>query len=108
MLFKREIYDRIGGFSDKLQVYEDFDLKLRILTTTEAKWTYSHTRGTAYRVLAGGLSRSRPAGNMMKLYRIVLSHSPAIINKTGFSRFMTSLFDLTVFHIGKIISRLTK
>jgi glycosyltransferase involved in cell wall biosynthesis len=109
MLIKRGVYDSVGGFSEKLKVYEDDDLKMRFLINTSAKWVYSHAPGTAYRQLPDGLSKNRPFNNMMTLYRLlIIDNSPAFIKKIGFGDFTISLIHLTIFHIRKAFSYFTR
>lgn len=106
MLFTRKAYDDVGGFSSQLKVYEDLDLKLRLAFLPEIKWVYSNAPGTAYRIGSDGLSRKRPLINMMKLFSIIFSQSSTIVQKIGFADYFASLFELSVYHLQKVVLRL--
>jgi len=55
IMFRKEIYESIGGLDHDLKTHEDWDLKLR-LSNTDAVWKYNPGMGTAYRRAGQGLS----------------------------------------------------
>lgn len=52
--FPKEIYNRCGGYTKELNLYEDWELNIKFLGYT--KFVYSGGYGTAYRHKMGGLS----------------------------------------------------
>ena len=52
--FPKETYIEIGGFEINLNLYEDWDLNLRLFA--EVPFLFSNGYGTAYRLETGGLS----------------------------------------------------
>ena len=52
--FPREYYDLCGGYTKGLNLYEDWELNIKLLQYTD--FVYSGNFGTAYRHKAGGLS----------------------------------------------------
>ena len=52
--FPREYYDQCGGYTKGLNLYEDWELNIKLLQYTD--FVYSSHFGTAYRHKAGGLS----------------------------------------------------
>ena len=54
-IFPKSKYLRLGGYRSDMNLYEDWELNLRLLSCCEFK--YSGALGTAYRQKEGGLSR---------------------------------------------------
>lgn len=54
-IFPKSEYLRLGGYRSDMNLYEDWELNLRLLSRCEFK--YSGVFGTAYRQKEGGLSR---------------------------------------------------
>ena len=54
-IFPKSEYLRLGGYRSDMNLYEDWELNLRLLSCCEFK--YSGAFGTAYRQKEGGLSR---------------------------------------------------
>lgn len=52
--FPKALYLKVGGFDPKLNLYEDWDLNLRLFA--ESSFLFSGVFGTAYRLNTGGLS----------------------------------------------------
>lgn len=52
--FPREYYDKCGGYTKELNLYEDWELNIKLLQYTD--FVYSECFGTAYRHKQGGLS----------------------------------------------------
>ena len=55
-IFPKSEYLRLGGYRSDMNLYEDWELNLRLLSCCEFK--YSGAFGTAYRQKEGGLSRT--------------------------------------------------
>lgn len=57
MLFLKQMYFYVGGFDPQFKMYEDWDLKIRLIS--QYPFVYSDTEGTAYRFNSTGLSRKK-------------------------------------------------
>lgn len=58
MLLSKALFERAGGFTPGVDLYEDWDLKLR-LALEDTEWVPTGTVGTLYMQWPGGLSRLR-------------------------------------------------
>ena len=54
-LFKKSCYFDVGGFNQKISLYEDWDFKIRL--AKKADFYFSGNKGVGYRQHAGGLSK---------------------------------------------------
>lgn len=67
--FRRELYFQAGGYDHSLEIYEDWDLKIRLALKHEFR--YTGDVGSAYRRHGGGLS-ARPFSEHLPVLRAVL------------------------------------
>lgn len=66
--FRRELYFQAGGYDPGLEIYEDWDLKIRLAMRHEFR--YTGDVGSAYRLHGGGLS-ARPFREHVPVLRAV-------------------------------------
>lgn len=67
-LVRREDYEAAGGYDPTLELYEDWDLKIRL--SAFCTWHYTGATGTAYRENPRGLSRAPSRIHVMAMRRI--------------------------------------
>lgn len=71
-LFTKEQYLKAGGFDNKIAIYEDWDLKIRL--ASENKFFYSGIDGIGYRRHGKGLSAISPLRHILWLNRIFVKN----------------------------------
>jgi glycosyltransferase involved in cell wall biosynthesis len=87
-LVSRVEYIAAGGYNPSLEIYEDWDLKVRL--STRCTWHYTGQIGTAYRVNPQGLSRAPRAEHIVAMRRVFSLNCPArsaIGRAAAFARF---------------------
>jgi glycosyltransferase involved in cell wall biosynthesis len=70
----REDYFAAGGYNSSLNLYEDWDLKIRLARF--CTWHFSGVVGTAYRINPKGLSHSRRSEHAKIMRRIFMANCP--------------------------------
>ena len=73
-VFSTDLYHRVGGYDPEINLYEDWDLKLRLAALVNFK--YTGVRGTAYRRHGAGLSSVPPERHKEALSRVLLKNLP--------------------------------
>lgn len=71
-LFTKEQYLKAGGFDNRIAIYEDWDLKIRL--ASENKFFYSGIDGIGYRRHGKGLSAISPLHHILWLNRIFVKN----------------------------------
>jgi len=79
MLMSKKLYEAVGGYNFELNVYEDWDLKLR-LAASNAEWVFAHGFGTVYMQHNSGLSELSTIHDIQK---IIAMYEDLILKKTG-------------------------
>jgi glycosyltransferase involved in cell wall biosynthesis len=82
MLIPLQAYRAAGGFSHDLNIYEDWDLKLR-LAGLDDKWKHSGITGVGYRKNTTGLSTTRKAERLPAFLNIFSRNSDWLIRELG-------------------------
>ena len=75
-LFSREAYFKAGGYDKGFEIYEDWDLKLRIAGF--CRFLYSRETGVAYRDNPAGLSRAPLKNHYMTMSAILRKNTTAL------------------------------
>ena len=73
-LVSRADYLAVGGFNHSLQLYEDWELKIRL--SQRCTWYYSGEIGTAYRNNPLGLSKAPRKEHITTMRKIFAMHCP--------------------------------
>jgi hypothetical protein len=71
-LFTKEQYLQAGGFDNRIAIYEDWDLKIRL--ASENKFFYSGIDGIGYRRHGKGLSAVSPLRHILWLNRVFVKN----------------------------------
>ncbi|MBA3005046.1 MAG: glycosyltransferase [Proteobacteria bacterium] len=71
-LFTKEQYLKAGGFDNRIAIYEDWDLKIRL--ASENKFFYSGIDGIGYRRHGKGLSAISPLRHILWLHHIFVKN----------------------------------
>ena len=78
-IVKKEAYFEVGGFDPRFDIYEDWDLKIRLAKRYE--FYYTGINGTAYRRHGTGLS-AIPISKNIKWLKKVFRKNLCLIDKT--------------------------
>lgn len=80
--FPRKLYDKCGGYTSGLSLYEDWDLNIKLLGETD--FIYSGGYGTAYRHKCGGLSSVNYKKHLSTKIKIFKCHKTRLKEKLVF------------------------
>jgi glycosyltransferase involved in cell wall biosynthesis len=94
-LFTKEQYLKAGGFDNRIAIYEDWDLKIRL--ASENKFFYSGIDGIGYRRHGKGLSAISPLHHILWLHRVFVKNidliqSQRVTTIVFFYKFLWQLF----------------
>ncbi|MDH5300720.1 MAG: glycosyltransferase [Gammaproteobacteria bacterium] len=99
MMYSKELFIRAGGFLPHMEIYEDWDLKLR-LSNLASIWKYSGYNGIGYRRHSGGLSNANPLKHYKYMMMASLNNSEWISDILGQDAIPKSILSMTANLIG--------
>ena len=80
--FPKEMYNRCGGYTKSLSLYEDWELNVKFLDYT--RFVYSGGYGTAYRHKEGGLSSVNYTKQLKTKVQIIKRHKVSVKERACF------------------------
>ncbi len=96
-IFTLEQYTNVGGFDDKIPIYEDWDLKIRL--ASQFPFVYSGIHGAiGYRRHNNGLSSANPLTHALWMHKIFIKNIFLIKNKRAYICCLFYLFIAKFLH----------
>jgi glycosyltransferase involved in cell wall biosynthesis len=80
LLLSKELYLSSGGYHSDMKIYEDWELKIRLLHM-ESAWKYSGEVGTIYRVSGDGLSSAAESKHLQFQHKALRKNRRKIIRQ---------------------------
>jgi len=95
MLFPKKLYLEAGGMQHNLDMYEDWDLKIRLAAMLNS-WLHSGVVGLNYRRTSLGLSNNRLLRHFKCQYQVLLSNQELIKKHLGVREFWLCIANLVL------------
>ncbi len=107
MMFSRKLFIESGGFRHNQSLYEDWDLKLRLLQHAR-QWKYSPQAGTGYRQHASGLSTTDSLTHLICQLEVITNNQDWLRQTPGMDHVFNAMLKLVVDSMGYSSVKLIK
>jgi glycosyltransferase involved in cell wall biosynthesis len=95
MMLPKKIYEEAGGILRGVNLYEDWDLKIR-LSCLPYKWVYSGVAGMAYRMTESGLSSVSAVKRLVGQLSALRRNRPCLARALGWSGYMNTFASIAM------------
>lgn len=99
MMFSKRLFEQVNGYRDDLALYEDWDLKLRLVRDAR-QWKYTGKPGVGYRRHGQGLSSADGLTHLECQLRVILGNRDWLTSVLGAGDIYNALLTRIVSSMG--------
>ncbi|MCK5361163.1 MAG: glycosyltransferase family 2 protein [Gammaproteobacteria bacterium] len=107
MMLSKQLFIECGGIRHNQKLYEDWDLKLRLLRHAK-QWKYNHQVGTEYRQHASGLSNTDPLTHLTCQLEVIINNQEWLRRTAGNDHVFMAMLERVVDNMGYSSVKLVK